>query len=356
MKDIGSIFPLYDCYFSEDYSKKPLSSRYESLKLYSLCREALYDIAQEYHDTGKRVLMPAYTCQTVIEPFLQLGWDVSFYSISRKLRIDSQSLLDAINLYNPDVVVAHPYYGMDFDEEEIDLLRRAKLKGCILVVDITQCIFSNVRLSFADYYVGSYRKWFGCPDGAFLEPMNSDHKISHDGYTDNQTFVGKQTDAMYLRGVYFVTNDETVKQISIRLNKEAVHGISQTITPHRMADISLRMMANEDMEYNQSQRMCNYHILFQGLRNDGDCALVCDDLSQITNAPLYFPIYIENRAELQKRLAQHHIYAPVLWPVCNSAIQINETIAYIFNHLLAIPCDQRYDEDDMNRIIKVITG
>lgn len=354
MKDIGSIFPLYDYHILGSGSGKAPIPQSEQSKLYSLCREALFDIARRHKDSCKRVLLPAYTCQTVIEPFLQLGCEVCFYSICKNLRIDSQSILDATNRFNPDIVVAHPYYGMDFDDGETDVLRQIKAKGCSLIVDITQCIFSNVRLYFADYYVGSYRKWFGCPDGAFLEPLNGDFDADICEYADNQDFVSRQTDAMYLRGIYFQTNDEIVKQISIKLNKEAVHSISQEIVPHRMADFSLMMMENEDMDFNQFQRMRNYKTLFQGLRNCSNCTVVCSDLAQITTAPLYFPIYVENRAEMQKRLAQQHIYAPVLWPVCNSAVLINETIAFIFSHLLAIPCDQRYDEKDMDKIINVI--
>lgn len=356
MKDIGSIFPIYSKDLDQGNSSICLSKKIDNQILYSLCRETLYDIAKCNSSGTKRVLLPAYTCQTVIDPFQQLGWNISYYSIGRDLRIDINSLLDLTNQIKPDIVLAHPYYGMDFDDSEQNALKQVKDKGVIIIIDNTQCIFSDVRLSFVDYYVGSYRKWFGCPDGAFLENYNKGVQFQTSFSDENDEFVQKQTDAMYLRGEYFLHSDEMVKQISIRLNKNAVKGIAGEITPHEMASFSKAMFAIEDVNFNISQRTINYKILFQGLKSCSKCTLVCEDLARVTTAPLYFPIYVDDRPALQKELALQHIYAPVLWPVCTKDVLINSIIEFMFDHLLAIPCDQRYDEKDMKKIISVING
>ena len=143
MKDIGSIFPLYDYHIEK--SKKPfcLSPRYKEQILYSLCREALYVIAENYMNCNKRVLLPSYTCQTVIDPFIQLGWDISFYPIEKDLKINKKSLLDISYNIKPDIIVAHPFYGMDLDEEEQETINTIKDKGSIIIIDNTQCIFSE---------------------------------------------------------------------------------------------------------------------------------------------------------------------------------------------------------------------
>ena len=355
MKDIGSIFPIYDYHIDKANSSYCLSPKYDKQVLYSLCREALYDIAVLYNSTSKRVLMPAYTCQTVIDPFQQLGWEIFYYPIEKDLRIDIQSLLELSNQIIPDIVLAHPYYGMDFNSDEQAALKQIKEKGSIIVVDNTQCIFSDERLSFVDYYVGSYRKWFCCPDGAFLEDYSNGYLLQTKVTGVNEEFVQKQTDAMYLRGEYFLHSNEAIKQISIRQNKDAVKGITGEITPHEMAQFSKAMLAIEDVKFNISQRTSNYNKLYNGLKNCLKCNLVCEDLSRVTTAPLYFPIYVDDRPALQKKLALQHIYAPVLWPVSTKEILINSSIEYMFDHLLAIPCDQRYDEKDMEKIIKVIT-
>lgn len=354
MKDIGSIFPIYDKQL--EFAQKPfcLHSGYDRQILYSLCREALYDIAVIHGQGSKKVLLPAYTCQTVIDPFQELGWNISYYPINKNLTIDTQALLAIANQRKPDMVLAHPYYGMDFNVIEKDALKTLKESGAIVIVDNTQCIFSDERLSFVDYYVGSYRKWICCPDGAFLEDYSKGNSSRPAINEENAEFVQKQKDAMFLRGEYFTNSNEAIKQISIRLNKDAVKGISGAIKPHAMAAFSKAMLAMEDIEFNKSQRMANYGTLFEGLKKSDRCALVCEYLTRVTNAPLYFPIYVKDRPEIQKQLAQQHIYAPVLWPVNTREILINETIEYLFAHLLAIPCDQRYDEKDMEKIISVL--
>jgi dTDP-4-amino-4,6-dideoxygalactose transaminase len=353
MQDIGSIFPLYDRNIEESKFPFKMPPKYDKQVLYSLCREALFVIASAYLGKTKRVLLPAYTCQTVIDPFKQLGWSIFFYPIDKNLKIDTQALLAISNRIIPDIVIAHPYYGMEFDSAECYAIKQLKENGAIIVVDNTQCIFSKERLSFVDYYVGSYRKWFGCPDGAFLEDNDNHNLFQPKEVDENGAFVQKQTDAMFLRGEYFNNSNETIKQISIRLNKEAVSEISGKIRPHKMAHISKFMLAEENVEFNISQRFSNYRLLFEKLEGNSKCIPICENLYRLTTAPLYFPVYVNDRIGIQKKLAQQHIYAPILWPVGTKDVLINSNIEYIFEHLLAIPCDQRYGIEDMEKIISV---
>ena len=68
MKDIGSIFPLYDSNFVGSGTETRISDA-GSTVYYSLCREAFAVIARHLDDTNRKVLIPAYTCDTVITPF-----------------------------------------------------------------------------------------------------------------------------------------------------------------------------------------------------------------------------------------------------------------------------------------------
>mgnify|MGYP002909138984 CR=1 FL=1 len=67
----------------------------------------------------------------------------------------------------------------------------------------------------------------------------------------------------------------------------------------------------------------------------------------------YIPIFVENRTDVQTYLREHNIFAPVLWPIPKEVEQdINKDVSYIYEHLLAIPCDQRYSLDDMRKIVE----
>ncbi len=74
----------------------------------------------------------------------------------------------------------------------------------------------------------------------------------------------------------------------------------------------------------------------------------------MTCAPLFFAVYVEERASFQKKLAQQEIFAPVLWPVHTDSVLINDQIQKIYDNILMLPIDQRYGEKDMQRMVDVI--
>ncbi len=352
-KEIGSIFPL-----SDDCLKKAELEqvKYPSDRIYySLCREALFDIATVLAETNKRVLISAYTCQTVITPFEEAGWECFYYSVHNTLRIDIKDLFDNVNKKLPSLVVVHPYFGMDFNDEETCALESIKDKGIDIVLDLTQCLFSSKPYSFPTFVVASYRKWMPIPDGGYLKNFSEALSIIQPE-EENEVFTGKECDAMYLRGQYFGNGYQRTKAVSIRLSKSADHLAESNITPHKMSQIAYSLFLKEDKEYNQKQRYENYRFLYDNIKDNEQISKVCQDLSEVTTAPLYFTIYVCHRASLQKVLAQDAIYAPVIWPVEDERVLINDEVRYIYEHILAIPCDQRYNEDDMQRVVDIINN
>ena len=348
MKDIGSIFPLSDKETEAPVQESPFYDG--KVYRFSLCREALFVIAQKEKAAGCKVLIPSYTCGTVINPFLELGWDCTYYPINKDLTINVEKTKQIIESANYTLLVVHPYYGMDLTIQEIALIAYAKQRGCKIVIDLTQCIFSRQHIEAADYYVGSYRKWYQVPDGGFLWSKDS---IDIETPVPNNYFVSLQTDSMFLRGEYFRNYDEHIKQISIRLNKLAVGSVVCNIKPHKMADISGRLMDEIDMDQVQNQRIRNFTYLVQNIKSP-NIELLCDDMSRVKSAPLYFIIYTKNRAEVQNRLCSEHIYAPIIWPIYYNEVLVDETTKDIYAEVLAIPIDQRYDEKDMCRIVNIL--
>lgn len=348
MKDIGSIFPLSDNEIQTIVKDVPF---YEgNLYRFSLCREALLVIAKREKTAGCKVLIPSYTCDTVITPFLEMQWACTYYPIKKDLSIDIDKTKQIIDSARYNLLLVHPYFGMDLSEQELDLVSYAKNRGCKIIIDLTQCIFSNQRIEFADYYVGSYRKWYQVPDGGYLW---SKDKIDLEEPMQNDYFVSLQTDSMYLRGEYFRNDNEQVKQISIRLNKLALESVDFNIKPHKMSNISGRLIKEIDMTLVQARRFSNYKYLLQNIKSP-NIELLCNNINRVTTAPLYFIIYTKNRKEIQAKLCSEHIYAPIIWPVYYKEVLIDDTTKEIYDETLAIPIDQRYDEADMVKITTIL--
>ena len=350
-KDIGSIFPLSDDVLGWAESEH---IRYTDDRLYySLCREALFDIARALKNTSRPVLIPAYTCQTVITPFEETGWRCEYYSIDEDLRIRTDSLLCSVDKFHPSLIVVHPFFGMDLNEEEIKTLSMIKGSGVEILLDLTQCLFSKKHYSFASFIVASYRKWMPIPDGGYLRLFSDKVKIVQPE-TENSDFTEAEKAAMYLRGQYFGNREQRTKDISIRLSKMADNIAESNIAPHKMSQVAYNLMMREDFELIQKNRFENYAYLFQNVLGSYKIAKVCKNYNNVSCAPLYFTIYVQDRPALQRRLAQDAIYAPVIWPVEDDRVLIDDEVKYIYEHLLAIPCDQRYDVKDMQRAVDII--
>lgn len=350
-KEIGSIFPLSDLMLVEAESKQvPFK---EDRIYYSLCREALFDIAKALDVSNKTVLIPAYTCQTVITPFEEAGWHCEYYSITRDLRIEEQSVLTLIENHHPSLLVVHPYFGMDLNEKETALLTRIKDKGIDIVLDLTQCLFSTKQYPFATFIVASYRKWMPIPDGGYLKNFSKDVIISQPE-NENEEFTDREIAAMYLRGQYFGNGEQRTKSISIRLSKAADAIAESNIAPLRMSHVSYNLLNEQDVESNKQKRFANFSYLNDNVQEGERITKVCKNINGVTTAPLYFTIYVKDRPALQRVLAQDAIYAPVIWPVEDERVLVDDEVRYIYDHLLAIPCDQRYDEMDMLRAVEII--
>lgn len=347
MKEIGSIYSIPTLKKKEC---SPMKMAGSGATYFSLCREALLVIARRYRNSTKKVLIPAYTCQTVLDPFFQEGWDIEYYNISKQLRIDIEDLTAKALSFQPTLCIAHPYYGADLNEKELEGLRVLKLNGCVLIEDLTQCVFSKQHSSIFDYFVGSYRKWFPIPDGAFMiGSLDNNHEMQ-----ENVAFVEPMSDAMYLRGTFHKTGDNNIKEISRRVGNLAISHISGEIVPHKISVLSTSLLNEIDVEETKRKRSDNYRYLYEQLSNRSICVPVERSLDELTCAPLFFPIYVKERTVFQKHLAQNEIYAPVLWPVHTKELLINDTIKLMYDEILMLPIDQRYGKEDMKRMLEVI--
>ena len=66
------------------------------------------------------------------------------------------------------------------------------------------------------------------------------------------------------------------------------------------------------------------------------------------DSALYLPILLEDRDRVQRAMAEEKIYCPVIWPEPEAAAGVCPVSHAVTKHMLALPCDQRYGEPDMD--------
>lgn len=73
------------------------------------------------------------------------------------------------------------------------------------------------------------------------------------------------------------------------------------------------------------------------------------------DCPMFVPIMVPHglRDNLRNYLKDHQIYCPIHWPLSEVHL-LTEDEQAIYDNELSLVCDQRYDGDDMKRIIDII--
>ena len=122
---------------------------------------------------------------------------------------------------------------------------------------------------------------------------------------------------------------------------------------YAISPISATVQSDLNVDDLANKRRRNFNILRESLKGP---IRPLFSLSENLAVPLYFPILVEDRVALQKHLVQNSIYAPVVWPKDEQQPIQCEGAENAYCHLLCIPIDQRYDADDMNRIVAVVNA
>ena len=346
------------------YSIKPeetkkLGMRLDSqnMKYFSIGREAIVHILRCNEFAKKIVLLPNFTCFTVLDPFIQEGWKICFYRYNKDLSIDSDYFLEVFNKEKPSICVFQPLSGMGFLEAEKNLIEFAHKKECMTIVDQTQDIYNHRNDPFVDYYCASLRKWYPFPDGAFLysEKRRIEQFEEHKKNNIYQTSMGLCMFAAHLRSIY---DDLYFDYLHNFMWTFSVSYIGNTnIVPHTMSDYSRQVLLGQNEEDNTKRRVDNFNYIYRGIEHLEKVKPAFATIERLTCVPLSFPVYVDNRQKFSTFLAQNGIVTQLLWgkpPYIKKYVDLDETTEYIYSHIISLPCDQRYDLEDMKRMVNVI--
>ena len=358
------IFEIGSFFEEEEYVSEQRRDKVENnpgggqIRLWNDGRTAISAVLDEL-ETGiekKICFLPEYTCDTVILPFVKHSYEIHFYRIRKNLSIDVGWFEENLYQYRPNVILLHTYYGCDQLSGAYEILKEYKRNTLAVVIeDLTQSLFLyNMAVRRADFVVCSLRKWFAIPDGGFSLKVDRKASKSREASKINYTNAGyiktkqlaQKLKLSYLRG------ELIEKKLFLDLNRKAEQMLYTGNDLYGMSEYAKEYLQNANIAEKREQRKRNAEILWEGLENLNMemAANFCDG-----TVPLYVPIYVNDRGKIQEELREKGIYAPVLWPVTEQlSDSLSEDARYIYAHLLALPCDYRYDERDMRYIISVL--
>ena len=290
------------------------------------------------------ILMPELICRSVLTCFPPDR--LVFYRLKEDLQIDACDLLSKINGGTAAVYLMH-YFGALQPEKVLSLLRTEKEKlGFTIIEDTTHSIFSGKR-TVGDQCVASLRKWFAVPNGGVLYAgaMRPDSYEELPKSTDNDKAYAMMLKTLYLKGRL----DGNAEYRRIFAACEERFDTQKEVK--RISDFSEFLLGCGDVPAMVRKRKSNLNRLQSDLSRFGIrpiCSLKAED------CPFALPLIIRNRDDFRTYLAENRIYCAVHWPFNGLAREERPLAVFLSDHMISLPIDQRYGEEEMTYMANVI--
>lgn len=269
----------------------------------------------------QKLYIPRFLCDSVYEGAKKAGVEVAFYSLQDNF-IPQLTHHTCAN----EVVYIVNYYGQLSDT----CLRQYQSQFGNIIVDNVQAFFQKPLPQVDTIY--SCRKYFGVSDGAYLAAdALSNEKMERDSSANHMLpLLGRYERNASSYYADYVTEEERFATLPIRAMSSLTHNL-------------LRAVDYEKVIVKRSENAATLHEKLKE-RN----VLSLNNLYALFMYPLYLP---GQGMRLRKYLQQHRIYVPCLWPeVVRDTVL--ESMDYSFaQDIVPLPCDQRYDIDDMKYIV-----
>jgi len=294
----------------------------------------------------KKAWLPYFICETVIKPFVELGFEIEYYGMGENL--DSPRGLPK-NLNNCVFFFVH-YFGksnipiMKYIEKCVD-------DSVVIIEDCVQTCLSKKTGTKGDYLIHSLRKFLPVPDGAILE---SNTEIDLSFSKPNEEFISNKLISKLLKG-FNIDNDEEY----LFYYKKGEEIIDGKIIPRQMSSFSKYIFSNLNLNYIHKKRTRNWLVLNEFLNNSSLNAKSLVSVYQNDNninIPITYPVKIQNeqRTKILQYLREKRVFCGIHWklPKTNNKMLLEDY--KLSKEIFSIPIDQRLSRDDIKSLINIL--
>ena len=317
MKEIGGYFELELNNFNTIYHDNAIAvnSGRNALEYYLLANNHF-----------SKVFLPYFSCDSLLIPLERLNISYELYYL------DDNLLPKIEKVKKNELVIYINFFG----------LMSNKIKKIYnlfenILIDNAQAFFSMPYKNLPTIY--SPRKFFGVPDGGFVY---SNKKISDELKVDSSV--------------------DRFRHLLLRIEKKASSGLDlyrqnnklfNKLPLKKMSRITRKLLLNIDFDNVKNKRNINFNFLHDLLKNTNEFTNIIENAE--INAPLIYPYLNKNNRNKRRILTENKIYIAQYWPNVPKSLSNKNTIEnYLFHQLLAIPIDQRYNPEDLIKIVNLL--
>ena len=295
-------------------------------------------------DKNKKVLLPEYICESVINCFDKSK--IRFYKIDKQFNIDLENVLSQID---EEVGSILHYFGFLQDESIIDAIKeRAQYYEITIIEDTTQSLFSPHKL-FGNYTIASVRKWLQIPMGGMLYTTRDNTLPDIDGYIVNQN--NSKAYGMILKDMFLKTDYDTNLKYR-EIFSETENEIDQRDQIYMISDFTKFLISCININNLIVKRKQNAKQLSEGLKKIGIQEIRCYKQNECS---LAFPLRVKKRDDFRNYLMENRIYCAVHWPFDGMKAEKRINGLYNSETLISLPIDQRYGKEEIDYMLDVIS-
>jgi len=318
IKAIGGYFELAD--LDCENGRMPV----EGIAL-NTCRNALEYIILQLADV-KRIFIPYFTCEAVVEPLKRLSIEYVFYHINEQLEIDEELVLE-----EGDYLIANNYFGI----KDAYIAKLAQKYNNRLIVDNAQALFAPTITGIKAVY--STRKFVGVADGGIAYGVSakpvSKYEVDNTFGRDSHLYIRKNKGAEAGFKDY-QTNECKLDNQPIKLISSQTRSILLQI----------------DYDLIIEKRRNNYQIISKALEDKNHLQLPSIDSFV---CPMVYP-FMTNDKSLREQLIRNKVFVARYWPNVLEWCKEEDIEYKLAAQIIPLPIDQRYSKSDMERILEII--
>ncbi len=291
-------------------------------------RAAFECLLRGYPADLRRVHVPRFTCDTVLEPLQRLGLSYSRYACTEQLEPLLPSRFEA-----GDAVLLTNYFGLT-GSTVARVATRLQADNIPVFVDATTAFFAEAHPHLPTFY--SPRKFLGVTDGGMAcapytlpLPSQEDTSASRAG-----VLLGR------LKHGALATLPAS-EAAEAELHAE----------PRRMARFTRALLAATDYRRCAEARCRNYRLLHAALAPFNRLNLP----DSAPSAPMCYP-FVSAIPGLRDALIDAGVALPLFWPEVLESCEPDSAEFRLALRLLPLPLDQRYGEREMKEFITCTVG
>ncbi len=339
---------------------------------------------------GDVVLLPAYCCGAEIGPFEQIGCEMLFYDTDEHLQANLEQIEQLIKQRHDIKAVLITHYFGFAQQDTVRINQLCETGNIALIEDCAHALYSRFNDkplgSFGSHAIFSPRKSLPLSEGGLCIVNNADSPGFTAGITAQPDFIPRLQRVLYsIQQYYRSDNNQSfnkaftflsigfwgVPAVAIKLLKriglfknanwltaDAEGQEATAIYNIGMSTTAQKQLLTENTQEVLTKRRDNYQCWlqeFSDTKNDTEAKVLMPDLPDEC-CPLYFPLIVNNPAEIVEALKLadiesfnwwQHMHDAVDWDQFPVARKMKQTI-------IALPVHQNLGSAQIIRIANCV--